>query len=250
MGAVETVIDEELVAAFRDDGFAALPRLVDDAELGWLRGVYDRLFSEHADFATGDYFDIAARQDSDGPARLPQIVRPEKFAPELVESEHFKRCRAIAARLLDVPEDELDFYGHAILKPPNYGAETPWHQDEGYMDPRWHRRGLSVWTTLDEATVESGCLHYLPGGHLGPVLPHRHIDDDDRIRGLVTDAVDPAAGVAVPLAAGEAVVHTLRAPHYAGPNRTGQTRRAYVLVFMGPVEEVADPEPRPWLDAR
>ncbi|MDP9863661.1 MULTISPECIES: phytanoyl-CoA dioxygenase family protein [Streptosporangium] len=232
---------------FRRDGFTILPRLADADEVAWLRGVYDRLFARHGNTGTADYYDIAGRKDGAEPPRLPQIVHPEKYAPELPESAHFARCRAIASAFLEIPEEELEFYGHAILKPPGYGAPTPWHQDEAYMDPRWARRGLSIWTTLDDATVDSGCLHYAPGLHRGPVLPHHHIDHDDRIRGLMTEEVDETAGVPCPLAPGGAVMHDFRTPHYAGPNRTDQPRRAYVLVFMGPAVEVADPEPRPWL---
>ncbi|MDP9796807.1 ectoine hydroxylase-related dioxygenase (phytanoyl-CoA dioxygenase family) [Catenuloplanes nepalensis] len=240
-------IDEHQIEAYRRDGFLTLPRLADDPEVAWLRGVYDKLFADYAVPETGDYRDIAGRDDAGEPAKLPQIIKPEKYAPELLDSAHFARCRAIASTFLDIPADELDFYGHAILKPPRYGAPTPWHQDEAYMDPKWKWRGLSIWTPLDGATVESGCLQYIPGGHLNPVLPHHHIDHDDRIEGLMTDEVDDSAAVACPLAAGEAVIHDFRAPHYAGPNQTDQPRRAYVLVFMGRPAEVADPEPRPWL---
>ncbi len=231
---------------FRESGFLALPRLVGEAELEWLRAVYDRLFENLGSVDPGDYYDIAGEKR--GRPVLPQIIRPERYSPELLESDHFGRCRALAAAFLDTPEGELDFYGHAILKPAAYGAETPWHQDEAYMSPLWHRRGLSVWTALDDATVESGCLHFLPGMHEGSVLPHHHIDDDDRIRGLVTDAVDARSAVARPLAPGEASLHDFRTPHYAGPNITASQRRAYVLVFMGPATPVENPVPRPWLN--
>ncbi|TDC67350.1 phytanoyl-CoA dioxygenase family protein [Micromonospora sp. KC207] len=250
VGTVGAEVVDRRLEAYRRDGFVTLPQLADDAEVAWLRAAYDRLFADHASPGTGDYRDIAGRGDDAAPARLPQIVRPEKYLPELVGTAHFARCRAIASAFLDIPEDELDFYGHAILKPPRYGAPTPWHQDEAYMDPRWSRRGLSIWTPLDEATVSSGCLQYLPGLHRGGVLPHHHINHDDRIEGLMTDEVDDTDSVACPLRPGEAVMHDFRAPHYAGPNETDQPRRAYVLVFMSQPVEVTDPEPRPWLHDR
>ncbi|MFC4013744.1 phytanoyl-CoA dioxygenase family protein [Nonomuraea purpurea] len=245
--SVVSTIDHHNREEFRRNGFVILPKVADESEVAWLREVYDRLFVQRATPGSENFYDIAGQADREESPLLPQIVRPEKYAPELLESAHFARCRAIASAFLAIPENELEFYGHSILKPPRYGAPTPWHQDEAYMDPRWSRRGLSIWTTLDDATVESGCLHYLPGGHLGPVLPHHHIDNDDRIRGLMTDEVDPAAGVACPLAPGGAVVHDFRTPHYAGPNQTGQPRRAYVLVFMSAPVEVTDPEARPWM---
>lgn len=229
---------------FLKNGFMTLSTLTDETELKWLCGIYDRLFENYLSVDRGDYYDIAGT-GAEKPT-LPQIIKPEKYAPELLGSAHFARCKSIAAQFLEVPEDHLDFYGHAILKPPGYGAPTPWHQDEAYMSPRWRRQGLSIWTALDPATVESGCLHFIPGLHRGPVLPHHHIDHDDRIRGLTTDAVDPSAAVACPIAPGQATVHGLRTPHYAGPNMTGEPRRAYVLVFLGPATEAEVPEDRSW----
>ncbi len=117
-------IDEHQIEAYRRDGFLTLPRLADDPEVAWLRGVYDKLFADYAVPETGDYRDIAGRDDAGEPAKLPQIIKPEKYAPELLDSAHFARCRAIASTFLDIPADELDFYGHAILKPPRYGAPT------------------------------------------------------------------------------------------------------------------------------
>ena len=137
-----------------------------------------------------------------------------------------------------------------ILKPAEYGAETPWHQDEAYeayMDPTWETRGLSIWMPLDAATVDSGCLHFVPGSHLGGVVTHSHIRQDRSVRGLTTDRVDPAQAVAAPIPAGAATVHNCRTLHYAGPNHTGHPRRAYVLVFKAPSRPVTAPQSRPWL---
>lgn len=100
-----------------------------------------------------------------------------------------------------------------ILKPAEYGAETPWHQDEAYMDPTWETGGLSIWMPLDAATVDSGCLHFVPGSHLGGVVTHSHIRQDRSVRGLTTDRVDPAQAVAAPIPAGAATVHDCRTLH-------------------------------------
>ncbi len=101
---------------------------------------------------------------------------------------------------------------------------------------------------LDEASVESGCLHFVPGSHRGPVLSHHHIGDDPRVHGLEADAPDTTGEVAVPIPAGAATFHHPRMIHYAGPNTTAQPRRAYANEFqLAPVaaEVVAE---RPWLD--
>ena len=62
-----------------------------------------------------------------------------------------------------------------ILKPPHYGAETPWHQDEAYWPEDVEPLSASAWLPLDVATVESGCL-WCPGArHRDDIHPHDHI---------------------------------------------------------------------------
>lgn len=238
-------LSEEQRARYLEEGFAALPRLADDAELDWLGGVYDKLFAERFHVEDGDYFDIAGRREEDSD-RLPQIIRPEKYVPELLATRHFQNCQAVASRLLDCPAADLSHYGHMIMKAAGSAQETPWHQDEAYMDPRWHRRGLSIWMPLDAAPVDGGCLHFVPRSHREPVLAHRHIDHDSRVRGLMTDLADTSKAVSVPLGRGEASVHDMRTLHYSGPNASDRTRRAFVVVFTTPAVEV-EAEPRPWL---
>jgi ectoine hydroxylase-related dioxygenase (phytanoyl-CoA dioxygenase family) len=133
-----------------------------------------------------------------------------------------------------------------ILKPAGYGRETPWHQDEAYWDPGTRYRSLSIWLPLDPASVESGCMQFIPGSHLGAVRQHRHIDNDPTVHGLVTDDVDPSQAVACPIPVGGATFHHCRTLHYAGPNTTDRTRRAYILVLSSRVERSETADSRPW----
>ncbi len=45
------------------------------------------------------------------------------------------------------------------MKPPFCGVEKPWHQDNAYFSVAPLESILSVWTTLDDAEVENGCVH-------------------------------------------------------------------------------------------
>jgi len=244
----EARIAPEQVEAYRRDGFTWFPRVTTDEELEWLRGVYDRLFAERCGEEYGHYFDLGGPRGHDGAAVLPQILGPENHVPALRDTLYFRNALRIASVLLGVPDDRIQGGGHMILKPAHYGRETPWHQDEAYWPPETIPTSLSVWLPLDEATVESGCMQFIPGSHTSPVVPHRHIDDDPTVHGLVTDGVDARAAVACPLPAGGATVHHCRTLHYAGPNTSEHPRRAYILVMNGPAVPAERPDARPWLD--
>jgi ectoine hydroxylase-related dioxygenase (phytanoyl-CoA dioxygenase family) len=243
LGAVLAGVE---AADFAVSGWASLPEVTTAAELEWLRGVYDNLFAIRAGEETGRFFDLGS-PGSAGNQVLPQVMDPQKELPELNETTYFRTARLIASQLLGMAQDELDHFSHMILKPAGYGRETPWHQDEAYWDPNFDYDAVSVWMPLEDASVESGCMQFIPGSHAGPVRPHRHIDDDPRVHGLVTEDVDPRQAVACPLPSGGASVHHCRMVHYAGPNLTDRPRRAYIHVFSASPRRRAEPYSRPWL---
>jgi ectoine hydroxylase-related dioxygenase (phytanoyl-CoA dioxygenase family) len=239
-------LTDEQIAFFRENGFLSIERITTDEEVEWLRGFYDRLFGERMGEEKGEYFDLGGPRAHGGREVLPQVLGPERKFPELNESIYRRNALRCAAQLLGADESAVTGGGHMILKPARYGRETPWHQDEAYWDPNTRYRSLSIWLPLDPATVQSGCMQFIPGSHLSAVRRHRHIDDDPTVHGLVTDDVDPSQAVACPIPVGGATFHHCRTLHYAGPNTTDQPRRAYILVLSSRLERCDTPDSRPW----
>ncbi len=229
------VLTEEQIRRFREEGFLVLDRITHDEEVARLRGIFDRLFATGAGRDRGRQFDLAGTDEEGSRPVLPQILNPVEFAPELAETEFRVAALAIARRLLG-PEAE-PWFEHAILKPPGYGAPTPWHQDEAHRDDGGvDYEQLSIWMPLQEATAENGCMQFIPRSHLGPVLAHRSPADDRRVMALeCTGEFERAQAVLCPLPAGGATVHHSRTLHHAGANTSGTPRRAYILAFRGKV---------------
>lgn len=239
-------VSDEQIAFFQENGYLSIPRITTDEEVEWLKGIYDELFTERTGEAQGRYFDLAGPRAHNGRETLPQVLGPEAQFPELRESIYFQNARRLAATLLSVKSEQVSGGGHMILKPAHYGNETPWHQDEAYWNPEVLPHSLSVWLPLDQATLESGCLQFIPKSHKGPVRWHHHINDDPLVHGLVTDDVDPSQAVACPIPVGGATFHHCRTLHYSAPNSTVQARRAYILVFGSPPTKLEKPAHRPW----
>ena len=84
---------------------------------------------------------------------------------------------------------------------------------------------------LQDATVESGCMQFVPFSNLGNLLPHHPAGNDPDVHALQTDEVDPAKAVACPIPAGGCTMHQPKTLHYTGPNNTGNWRRAWILNF-------------------
>lgn len=232
---------------FRREGYLALPSITTVAEAERLQAVYDQLFAGKAGRDQGDHLDLVTHDTDDQAPVLPQILNPSKYAPELADTLLRTNAEALAAQLLG---PEWKFSGeHAILKPPYTTASTPWHQDEAYAEPEWEYNYINIWIPLQEATLENGCMHFVPGSHRQEVLPHHPIGNDPQVIGLEVDAPEwvTATAVACPLPAGGATIHHSRTLHYTGPNSSDRPRRAYILMFETPRQSRSTPRAFPWL---
>ncbi|HYL60661.1 MAG TPA: phytanoyl-CoA dioxygenase family protein, partial [Candidatus Acidoferrales bacterium] len=139
-------------------------------------------------------------------------------------------------------------WGHMIRKPPRVGESLPWHQDEAYWDPAFDYVALGCWMPLDPATLESGCMSFIPGSHRGDVAVHRHVGDDPNVHGLYAQGIDASTAVAVPIAPGGAIFHHCRILHSSRPNRSNHVRRAYANEWQRPPVPRTTPAHRPWIE--
>jgi hypothetical protein len=245
--AFEAELGPDQVEEFHTRGFIQIPRITSDEELEWLGLVYDALFEEKRGSYKGGYFDLTRPYDSEGEDLLPQIITPEARFPELKKTSFWRNGGKLAHQILGVG-DNLHGWGHMIRKPARVGAPLPWHQDEAYWDPGYDYIALGCWMPLDEATIESGCMSMIPGGHLHGILTHSHINDDPTVRGLEAspDPADAARAVPLPTPAGGAVMHHRRMPHMSGPNVSAKVRRAYANEWQAQPVRRATPHDWPW----
>jgi len=178
-------IANEQISSFRENGFLSIQCITTDEEVEWPKEIYDQLFNQRTGQEQGRFFDLAGPRAHEGRAVLPQLLGPEAQFPELRESLYFHNARKLASKLLGIEAEKVTGGGHMILKPAPYGGETPWHQDEAYWNPEVVPHSLSVWLPLDRATVESGCMQFIPGSHKDEVRWHRHINNDPLVHGLI-----------------------------------------------------------------
>jgi phytanoyl-CoA hydroxylase len=120
-----------------------------------------------------------------------------------------------------------------IDKPPGIGVGQPYHQDSHYLrtDPE---SLLAVWIALDDADIENGCLHVIPGSQSEPVYPHETpVDPAQRKIYVEVHEARERAEVAVPLPRGSGVFFPGHMLHRSGNNRTSRKRRSFVAHYAG-----------------
>ena len=69
------------------------------------------------------------------------------------------------------------FQSMLLMKPPRFGGQKVWHQDNAYfrLEPN---NVFGFWIALDDADVENGCMHVIPGSHREGIGEHGGVADD------------------------------------------------------------------------
>ena len=137
--------------------------------------------------------------------------------------EHIVHSHPVTQSILRIllGDEPVLFQSMALLKPPG-GVEKPWHQDNAYFSTGNPNGIIGTWIALDDATVENGCMHFLPGGHKQGPLRHHHTNDCE----ILPDRLDRSKAVPVPVHAGGIIFFHGNIPHQTPPNHSNQRRRA------------------------
>lgn len=117
-----------------------------------------------------------------------------------------------------------------IFKPPHIGGEVYCHQDATflYTEPE---SCVGFWFALEDATVDNGCMRFIPGGHRLGLKERHYRNDEGRLVFETLDDEPWPEGADVPAEAetGTLVIFDGRAPHRSGANRSDRSRMAYTL---------------------
>ena len=119
-------------------------------------------------------------------------------------------------------------------------AQSPsfvsWHQDTKYWGLS-SEKVITAWLALSPASLDAGCMRVMPRTHIGDVLPHddQYHQDNLLTRGQqITEGVDDAEAIFMPLQVGEMSLHNYRLAHASGPNNTDDRRIGVSMHFRRP----------------
>jgi len=117
-----------------------------------------------------------------------------------------------------------------IFKPPRIGGEVHFHQDSTflYTEPE---SCVGFWFALEDATVENGCMHFIPAQHQGPLKQRNFRVSEDAFTIEALDDTPWPEHLKLPAeaTAGTMVMFDGRAPHMSRHNTSDKSRHAYTL---------------------
>jgi ectoine hydroxylase-related dioxygenase (phytanoyl-CoA dioxygenase family) len=127
------------------------------------------------------------------------------------------------------------WHDQLFCKPARHGGVVAWHQDYSYWTRTKPMAHLTCWIALEDAKIDNGCLHYIPGSHNWDLLPITGLAGNmDAIREVLTPEQMTAMENPVPieLKKGQITFHHPLLIHGSFANSTERSRRAAVLNFF------------------
>jgi phytanoyl-CoA hydroxylase len=211
---------------FKENGYLIIENIIDSDSLKYYQNIYQDFLLGKID--SGKNRSDLGEQLGDNKAveNITQIMWPSDFVDDILAKPYHKNAQKIAQSLLG-NDLEMDF-DMLIDKAPQTNTPTPWHQDAAYWLALPDTRAVSCWMALDDATLDNGCMWYVPKSHFQPIRPHRFAGKEGGA--LICDCTENE-GLAIEIKAGSCILHDGRTLHYSRGNTTDSHRRAYIVNF-------------------
>lgn len=225
---MRNVLTPAEIATYREAGHVAVPDFLSADELAAWRTAVTAAVSQRGDKKTPDkdwksggedYYDQVFIQRlnlwQDNPA-VRALLLDERIGKACCDLEGLDGIRI--------------WHDQALIKAP-WANPTAWHLDCPYWSFH-HRQAISIWIALDDATLENGCMWFVPGTHATARYDNVGIGNNQGDLFNLYPEWRSMKSVSAPLPAGGASFHNGLLAHGAGANMTPGWRRAMTCAFM------------------
>jgi len=186
-------------------------------------------------FALREDFEAAEAELANDPEKLKLFYSyPDRLLPSF--DALIRHPKMIAAASIALGPNLMVWSGASFVKEANSPKIVSWHQDLTYwgLDDA---EETTCWIAISEASVESGCMSFVPGSHKTRIVPHVDTFSDNNLLSRGQEiAVDVSEEdvVPAPLKAGQASMHHGHLFHSSGPNVTGDRRIGAAIRYIKP----------------
>jgi hypothetical protein len=226
----EYALTEEQLAFFKENGFLAGVKMLDEKQIDSLRSELATISDvNHPDH--GLYYEFHSNESSDPKTVLFHALGAWRIGGGFHDVLWNPRFVVAASQLLGGQPVRF-WHDQLFYKPPKKGGVVAWHQDYSYWTRTKPMAHLTCWCALDDATEENGCLQYIKGSHKWGLLPKTVIAGElQGIKDFLNEEQNRQFEhpVAAPVKAGEAIFHHPLTLHGSGENKSSLPRRAFVI---------------------
>jgi ectoine hydroxylase-related dioxygenase (phytanoyl-CoA dioxygenase family) len=221
-------LSEDHLQFFRDNGYLAGIRLLNDEQIEALRRELAELIDpNHPGHHL--FYEFNSNESTNPSTVLFHALGAWRISPAFHDLLWNPRFLTAASQLLG---GAVRFWHDQLFcKPPHHGGLVAWHQDYSYWTRTRPMAHLSCWIGLDDSTRENGCLHYVPGSHRWELLPITGLANDMKaIESVLSEEQHSEFNpVPIELKAGECSFHHPLMVHGSFANQSDRPRRGAVI---------------------
>lgn len=214
-------LSQEQITFYQENGFVKIPGIISEEEAARYR---QRCLEISEEFKKAKD-DGAAKQN----AIFTQIVNQWPKDETIREAVFHPNITGIAKKLAGVPLRM--WHDHILIKEPQNGAQTEWHQDQPYWPHENSSNPISCWLALVDVPADRGSMSFIPGAHTRNDLGVQILSDKRSLFSLAPD-LEYEPKITLPLRAGDCTFHHGRCPHMANANETDEFRVALVSIYI------------------
>lgn len=232
---MQTVLTPQQIESYRENGYLLVENFLNEEELSFWRNAVTEAIQQrngrkfaNSDAKVGEDDGINKEADYYGKV-FDQMVNLWQTNEQVKKIMLDQNIGKMVADLAGWDGTRI-WHDQALIKRP-WANPTSWHLDT----PFWSfsdRRALSIWVALDDATLENGCLYFIPGSYHTTTFDNPGIGKNmDAIFEMYPQFLQTKS-VAVPMKAGSCSFHNGLTIHGAGANMTNGFRRAMTCAYM------------------
>ncbi len=220
---------------YKTQGYLSGPRVLSAEQISALKERIDDMLHGRIPFPKhlmGETVEQSRAKGQLPSVKVVNIFRRDPIFAALIDNSTIS---ALAHQLMSGP---VRIWEDQMIYKPAYDAKTAlaWHQDYTF----WNHVGPAdmgtCWIALDDATVNNGCMHVIPGSHLWTMRYNREDAVVDDPHWLLQQEGIPAGADLTPVPceveAGHCHFHHCRTFHGSYGNKTDNPRRSYIMHLM------------------
>ncbi|MDX1682102.1 MAG: phytanoyl-CoA dioxygenase family protein [Phycisphaeraceae bacterium] len=235
-----TTLTDQQWETYQQQGYLRLGKVLNDEDLAAMQARFDEIMTGRAgldyskllmqlDSESGEYGDAGEQSMGFKGATLNyRKIQNLEFDPFFLRYMQRPLFRDICERAYGEDTPISCFRAMFMNKPSKRGTFLPWHQDRWTdltADPL-----VTVYTAVDAATKENGCVQYIPASH-GELINPEH--NSGFLTEEQADALcPPEKREFLELEAGEVALLHNWTLHGSDVNRSDQSRRAFSVCYM------------------
>ena len=212
-----TTLSKEDIESFNERGFLTGIEIFNNSAIQDIRDYFDKLLQNT--MASGnDSYSIST-------AHL-----KHKKVYDLLLNE---KVVSIVGDLLG--ENIIGWGSHFFCKLPGDVKRISWHQDASYW-PFSNTNTVSCWLAIDDATIENGCMKFIPGSHRFGLIDYEMSKNEEKnvLNQTVHKAENYGDPLTIELNAGQISIHSDLLLHSSNPNISEHRRCGLSLRYCTP----------------